>query len=128
MAFTLPTSMAPKVVFIQYLAALAISEALDPAVEGGRGEGLLGVRIKWPNDVYALVRGEGGKEEKVKIGGILVNSNYANGQFKIMVGESRIPSFPLCRALAFAGRRARVSRRSLIPPSFPLLHFSRLRH
>jgi len=87
MTFTLPASMAPKVVFIQYLAALAISEALDPGTEGGRSEGVLGVRIKWPNDVYALVKGEGGKIEKVKIGGILVNSNYANGKFKVMAGE-----------------------------------------
>jgi len=87
MTFTLPTSMAPKVVFIQYLAALAISEALDPGTEGGRSEGVLGVRIKWPNDVYALVKGEGGKIEKVKIGGILVNSNYSNGKFRVMAGE-----------------------------------------
>lgn len=86
MAMTLPPSMASKVVFVQYLAALAIAEALDPAVEGGRSEGVLGVRIKWPNDVYALVKGEGGKVEKVKMGGILVNSNYAGGQFRIMAG------------------------------------------
>lgn len=78
--------MGPKVVFIQYLAALAIAHALDPAPPSSKGEGPLGVRIKWPNDVYALVKGETGRVEKVKMGGILVNSNYAGGQFRIMVG------------------------------------------
>lgn len=78
--FDLPAAMAPKAVFVQYLVALAISEALDP-------DGKLGVRIKWPNDIYALVKGEDGKVEKQKMGGILVNTNYANGSFKVMVGQ-----------------------------------------
>jgi hypothetical protein len=45
--------------FIQYLAALSICDAVD---EDGR----LGVRIKWPNDIYAEVEGVGGTDRGSK--------------------------------------------------------------
>jgi biotin--protein ligase len=83
---TLPSSLSSKVVLIQYLAALSICEAID---EDGR----LGVKIKWPNDIYAEVEGVGGtevgsgKKGKAKLGGILVNTNYIGGQWRIVVGE-----------------------------------------
>jgi biotin---protein ligase len=79
-ALELTTAQAPKVVFVQYLAALAIAIALDPT-------GKLGVKIKWPNDVYAVV-GEGKTAEKLKIGGILVSSVFTDGKFKVMPGRS----------------------------------------
>jgi biotin--protein ligase len=81
----LPASMASKLVFIQYLAALAIAEAVD---EDGR----LGVRIKWPNDIYADAEGVadttvgGGKKGRAKLAGILVNTNFVNGQWRVIVG------------------------------------------
>ena len=71
--------------FIQYLTALAVCEAID---EDGR----LGVRIKWPNDIYAEAEGiggtevESGKKGKAKLGGILVNTNYVDGKWRIVVG------------------------------------------
>lgn len=86
MLFTLPASLSSKIVFIQYLAALAICEAVDD-------DGRLGVKIKWPNDIYAEVEGVGGsevgsgKKGKAKIGGILVNTNYVGGQWRIVIGE-----------------------------------------
>jgi biotin--protein ligase len=91
--FTIPTAMAQKVVFVQYLHALAIVQALDPAPAGAdRDIGPLGMRIKWPNDIYAVVKTQGadGKatEEKLKMGGVLVNSNYSRGAFKITSGAS----------------------------------------
>lgn len=82
---SMPQSMVNKLIFVQYLAALAIAEALDP-------DGRLGVRIKWPNDVYAHVEGVGGtevgggKKGLAKIAGILVNTNYMNGQWRVLVG------------------------------------------
>ena len=87
MLLTLPSSLSSKIVFIQYLAALAICDAVD---EDGR----LGVKIKWPNDLYAEVEGVGGsevgggKKGRAKIGGILVNTNFVGGQWRIVVGES----------------------------------------
>ena len=85
---TLPSTLSSKLVFIQYLMALAICEAVD---EDGR----LGVRIKWPNDVYAETEGVGGsdlgsgKKGKAKIGGILVNTNLVGGRWRIVIGELR---------------------------------------
>ena len=95
--FTIPTAMAQKVVFVQYLHALAIVQALDPAPPGSdRDIGPLGMRIKWPNDIYAVVKSTGadGKpvEEKLKMGGVLVNSNYSRGAFKITSGSYRARS------------------------------------
>ncbi|WVQ93402.1 biotin-[acetyl-CoA-carboxylase] ligase [Kwoniella sp. CBS 9459] len=81
----LPASLSSKMVFIQYIMALAVCEAVD---EDGR----LGVRIKWPNDIYAEVEGVGGTEAgsgqkgKAKIGGILVNTNFVGGKWRIVVG------------------------------------------
>lgn len=81
---TLPRGFpAEKLVFVQYLAALAICDGLD-------GDGKLGVRVKWPNDIYAFAEGVGGGVEgvkgKAKLGGILVNSSFAEGQWRVVVG------------------------------------------
>lgn len=80
-----------KLVFVQYLFALAVCEGVrDEGVlgrggdEGGEGEGSR-VRIKWPNDVYALV-GPRGMEEKKKVGGILVNTNFGAGGVDVVIG------------------------------------------
>jgi biotin--protein ligase len=72
------------VVFIQYLAAVAIVQA----VQGyGRGYGDLPVRLKWPNDIYALDPTVEGDEKKyVKIGGILSNCAYSNGNYQVVLG------------------------------------------
>ncbi|KAJ9102228.1 hypothetical protein QFC20_005057 [Naganishia adeliensis] len=72
-----------KLVFVQYLAALAICDGLD-------ADGKLGVRLKWPNDIYAFAEGVGaaeeGKKGKAKLGGILVNSSFVDGQWRVVVG------------------------------------------
>ena len=44
------------------------------------------VKLKWPNDIYALDPTKTGKNEYVKIGGILVNSSYADGNYNLIVG------------------------------------------
>lgn len=82
------------------------------AVCGGLDEdGKLGVRIKWPNDLYGEAEGLGGivaeeKEEegdtkgadeddrsperpkkgRAKLGGILVNASLQNGEWRLVVG------------------------------------------
>ncbi|GAA5855329.1 hypothetical protein JCM8547_009037 [Rhodosporidiobolus lusitaniae] len=72
---------ANKVVFIQYLFGLAVVEA----IRGVEGYEKLGVCLKWPNDIYADVGGEGMERFK-KIGGILVNSSFSEGQFNLVIG------------------------------------------
>ncbi len=72
---------AQKFVFIQYLFALAVTEAC-------RADGVLGdeagsrVRIKWPNDIYGITA----DGEKKKIGGILVNTSFGSGKFEVVIG------------------------------------------
>lgn len=73
---------ASKLVFVQYLFALAVAEACrDESILGAEGER---VRLKWPNDIYALF-GEGVSDKK-KIGGVLVNTSFQGGNVDIVIG------------------------------------------
>ncbi|KAL5492250.1 BPL1 [Sanghuangporus weigelae] len=78
----LPLSSFPasKLVFIQYLFGLAVVEACrSSAVLGAFGDR---IRLKWPNDVYAITAHSGAK----KIGGILVNTSFMGGHVDVVVG------------------------------------------
>ncbi|PNY26393.1 Biotin-protein ligase [Tolypocladium capitatum] len=72
------------VVFIQYIAAIAIVEAiqsLDVRYEK------LPVKLKWPNDIYALDPTKpAGAKQYVKIGGILSQCGYCDGSYQIVLG------------------------------------------
>ncbi|GAA6022418.1 hypothetical protein JCM11491_001585 [Sporobolomyces phaffii] len=74
-----------RIVFVQYLFGLAVVEAVRTLP----GYEKVGVCLKWPNDIYADMgpeeHGEGMARYK-KIGGILVNSSFANGEFTIVTG------------------------------------------
>jgi biotin--protein ligase len=77
------TASAP-VIFIQYIAAIAIVEGIkfyEPGYE------VLPIKLKWPNDVYALdPKSPPGQKQWTKIAGILVNSSYSNGAYNLVVG------------------------------------------
>ncbi|PWN27839.1 hypothetical protein BDZ90DRAFT_173286 [Jaminaea rosea] len=87
-----PMIVGPKLVFAQYLAGLAIVEA----VRQGLGEEYAAVgrkiRLKWPNDIYAETSSDERSAFKhmgkswAKMGGILVNSHYSSGNWQIVVG------------------------------------------
>ncbi|KAF2453260.1 biotin-protein ligase [Lineolata rhizophorae] len=82
-------SQSAPVVFVQYLAALAIVVGIRTYDSGYED---LPVRLKWPNDVYALDPGAEAEHVAdqsagyVKIGGILVNSSYSGGDYTLVVG------------------------------------------
>ncbi|KAG0198597.1 biotin holocarboxylase synthetase [Mortierella sp. GBA30] len=79
-------------VFVQYLVALAVVESVCslPGYED------LPLRLKWPNDIYAeapLEEGQEGIERQsgvppkfVKMGGVLVNSNFSGSEFLLVAG------------------------------------------
>jgi len=70
-------------IFIQYLAALAIVETVrcQPGYED------IPLRLKWPNDIYAEVEDEvEGKRNLLKLGGVLVNSQFSGDAFTLVVG------------------------------------------
>ncbi|KAK0508523.1 hypothetical protein JMJ35_008799 [Cladonia borealis] len=73
------TTQAP-IVFLQYLAALAIVEGIKTYDPGYRN---LPIKLKWPNDIYAV---HPSTKELTKIGGILVNSHYNSSEFLSVVG------------------------------------------
>ncbi|KAB8302395.1 hypothetical protein EYC80_005817 [Monilinia laxa] len=71
------------VVFIQYLAAIAIVEAIHSY---DKGYDTVPIKLKWPNDIYAQDPSKPGKKEYIKVGGILVNSSYSCGNYDLVVG------------------------------------------
>lgn len=78
------------VAFIQYLAGMAIVKGIK-TYEGSLYKDMP-VKLKWPNDIYALdpikaAEGGGDKRENYsKIGGILVNSHYDSKEFIAVCG------------------------------------------
>ncbi|KFY94878.1 hypothetical protein V498_03662 [Pseudogymnoascus sp. VKM F-4517 (FW-2822)] len=80
---SLELSAKAPVIFVQYLAAIAIAEGIKSY---GKGYEDIPVKLKWPNDIYALDPTKPGKNEYVKIGGILVNSSYSSGNYNLVVG------------------------------------------
>ncbi|KAF9476063.1 class II aaRS and biotin synthetase [Pholiota conissans] len=75
---------AGKLVFVQYLFALAVAEACrSESVLGSSGAGEK-VRIKWPNDLYAVTGPA--KGDLRKIGGVLVNTSFSSGKVDIVIG------------------------------------------
>ncbi|KAK2460803.1 hypothetical protein APHAL10511_007273 [Amanita phalloides] len=70
---------ASKLVFIQYLFGLAVVEACrEDSILGKHGRD---IRLKWPNDIYAVTG-----DEKKKIGGILVNTSFLDGKVDVIIG------------------------------------------
>ncbi|KAK9240763.1 biotin-protein ligase [Lipomyces kononenkoae] len=118
------TPVAP-IVFVQYIASLAIVEAIRTY---GPGYDELDVRLKWPNDVYARnpVYDEAVAEgatplpaKYLKIAGILVNSNYADNEYLLVVGcgintANEAPTTSLNTLVAAANvKRRREARQAL---------------
>jgi biotin--protein ligase len=75
-------SQSAPVVFIQYLAALAIVAGIKNYAPG---YDKIPVKLKWPNDIYAQLPGSS-NNPVVKIGGILVNSSYSGGSYDLVCG------------------------------------------
>ncbi|KAI1323871.1 class II aaRS and biotin synthetase [Xylariaceae sp. FL0255] len=73
------------IVFIQYLAAVAIVQAIKSYDKGYKD---LPVKLKWPNDVYARDPNASTSSAPtyVKIGGILSNCVYSSGSYQIVLG------------------------------------------
>ncbi|OTB14582.1 hypothetical protein K445DRAFT_318990 [Daldinia sp. EC12] len=73
------------IIFIQYLAAIAIVEAVK---NYDQGYDEVPVKLKWPNDIYARdpKQPSSSPPSYVKIGGILSNCNYSAGAYQIVLG------------------------------------------
>jgi len=86
-ALRAPALPTHSIVFVQYLAALAIVRACRDERALGAEAGAR-VRLKWPNDVYIDLPSSSGAagSERKKVGGILVNTSFSDGNVHIVVG------------------------------------------
>jgi biotin---protein ligase len=75
---------------VQYLVGLAVVHACRDERALGAERGVR-VRLKWPNDVYVDLPAEAGGEKK-KVGGILVNASFSDGNVNVVVGALHFPS------------------------------------
>jgi biotin--protein ligase len=82
MHHSMAMSQTAPVVFIQYLAALAIVQGIKNYAPGYQK---IPVKLKWPNDIYAQLPGSA-NNPVVKIGGILVNSSYSGTTYDLVCG------------------------------------------
>ncbi|KAK2847627.1 hypothetical protein FQN49_005702 [Arthroderma sp. PD_2] len=75
--------MTAPVVFIQYLVAMAIVQGVKTY---DKGYDTLPVKLKWPNDIYAVDPTDPTGKTYTKIGGILVNAHYSSNEYIAVVG------------------------------------------
>lgn len=83
--------------FVQYLFGIAVINACRQSL-GAAGEK---VRLKWPNDIYAVLDtfdefGRKNGQELKKLGGILVTTNFSKNEVDIVVGELNDSYYLLC--------------------------------
>lgn len=63
--------------FVQYIATLAIVQAVQQLAKDRLQGHSIDIKIKWPNDVYS---------KNLKIGGILCHSTYRSKEFHVVIG------------------------------------------
>lgn len=63
--------------FIQYIATLAIVQAVQQLAEDRLQAHGIDIKIKWPNDIYS---------KGMKLGGILCHSTYRSKEFQVVIG------------------------------------------
>ncbi|KAL4943187.1 hypothetical protein BDV06DRAFT_221430 [Aspergillus oleicola] len=98
------------VVLVQYLSAMAVVQGIRSYDEGYSS---MPVRLKWPNDVYALDPDQPEhKKQYTKICGILINSTYSGTGYTSVIGiglnaTNASPTTSLSAlASRFVGRKA----------------------
>ncbi|KAF2016209.1 biotin apo-protein ligase-like protein [Aaosphaeria arxii CBS 175.79] len=100
-------SQSTSVVFIQYLAAMAIVRGVKNYAPGYEK---VSVKLKWPNDIYAQIPGSS-TNPIVKIGGILTNSSYSGSSYDVVTGiglnlANALPTTSLNQLATAAGLKA----------------------
>ncbi|OQD74162.1 hypothetical protein PENDEC_c012G05210 [Penicillium decumbens] len=71
------------VVFLQYLAAMAVVKGIKSYAKGYEK---IPVKLKWPNDIYALDPEDPEQKRYTKICGILINSHFMSNEYISVVG------------------------------------------
>ncbi|KAJ5642022.1 hypothetical protein N7490_006022 [Penicillium lividum] len=71
------------VIFIQYLSAMAVVRGIKSYAKGYE---TIPVKLKWPNDIYALDPEDPEQKRYTKICGILINSHFMSNEYISVVG------------------------------------------
>ncbi|KAJ5501342.1 Biotin-protein ligase N-terminal [Penicillium expansum] len=71
------------VVFLQYLSAMAVVRGIKNYAKGYEK---IPVKLKWPNDIYALDPDDPEQKRYTKICGILINSHFMSNEYISVVG------------------------------------------
>ncbi|KAJ5281655.1 hypothetical protein N7478_007027 [Penicillium angulare] len=71
------------VVFLQYIAAMAVVRGIKTYAKGYEK---IPVKMKWPNDIYALDPTDPEQKRYTKICGILINSHFMSNEYISVVG------------------------------------------
>ncbi|CAG8155375.1 unnamed protein product [Penicillium salamii] len=71
------------VVFLQYLSAMAVVRGIKNYAPGYEN---IPVKLKWPNDIYALDPDDPEQKRYTKICGILINSHFMSNEYISVVG------------------------------------------
>ncbi|CAG7562099.1 unnamed protein product [Fusarium equiseti] len=102
------------VVFIQYITAIAVVEAVQSYDHGYEN---IPIKLKWPNDIYALDPTKSkDKPHYTKVGGILSQCLYFDGNYQIILGVG----------VNTLNSRPTMSISDLVPPGAPDLHVETL--
>lgn len=72
--------------FFNYLAAIAIVEAIKGYDHEDDIYQKLDVKIKWPNDIYVRDPSKPNEPAYVKVGGILANCSYSAPNYQVVLG------------------------------------------
>ncbi|KAJ5542459.1 Biotin--acetyl-CoA-carboxylase ligase [Penicillium sp. DV-2018c] len=71
------------IVFLQYIAAMAVVRGIKNYAKGYEK---IPVKLKWPNDIYALDPDDPEQKRYTKICGILINSHFMSNEYISVVG------------------------------------------
>jgi len=71
-----------SLVFIQYLCSLALANAVNSFLTKD-----IGLRIKWPNDLYLVLNEHGTERTLAKVSGVIVSCHVFQGDFVVVFGS-----------------------------------------
>ncbi|KAJ5614228.1 hypothetical protein N7528_007882 [Penicillium herquei] len=108
------------VIFIQYLSAMAVVKGIKSYAKGYEK---IPVKLKWPNDIYALDPADPEQKRYTKICGILINSHFMSNEYisVVGIGVNATNASPTTALTALAARYASPGAAEASPVSLEKL-------
>ncbi|KAJ5559767.1 hypothetical protein N7513_002166 [Penicillium frequentans] len=108
------------VIFLQYLSAMAVVRGIKSYAKGYEN---IPVKLKWPNDIYALDPEDPEQKRYTKICGILINSHFMSKEYisVVGIGVNATNASPTTALTALAARYASNGAATTSPVSLEKL-------